>query len=132
FPSGVEKIRIGFKLARVYEIRIIGDQEQRCPDINQYVTIVGVDVVLFALPPFRRVANLRQQERRINRLQNFGFGQPVRRSGSQDTPVGKKLSAPPPLQNTENQSAPSNWDDHHFNLWELLLKTAVKKYVANF
>src|SRR5262245_49114311 len=34
FPSGVEKICIGFKLPRVYEIRIVGDQEQRRPDVD--------------------------------------------------------------------------------------------------
>jgi hypothetical protein len=70
---GIEKIPVGFVLAWVEQLAIVS-----CPGAGRYVALIDknvlalfIGVFMFAFPPFRRVRDLRQNQRRFDWVEHL-------------------------------------------------------------
>ena len=77
-----------------YELCVICQQSQRKSRIDKGVLIFAVVIVMFAIEPFRRISDFRQNKGGADWLQRFGLVERCRCSASESDNIGEKFSRP--------------------------------------
>src|SRR5205823_14003135 len=92
-------------------------------DVVDDVLILRIRVMMFALIPFRSVSDLRQEQRRLNRIENLGRKQLlISRHAAGANDIGKIFfRAPLDEQFLADLRAPSRGREN-FDVWKLSLK----------
>ena len=108
-PLGIEQVPVRFDLGGVDLLGVVADDDAGLAVDVEQVLILRIDVVMFPLPPFRGIDDVRQHQHRCDRIERFGFIEDVVAGGhAVDVEIGQVfLRAPLRHQSLGHVGAPS-------------------------
>src|SRR2546430_8967622 len=131
FPLGAQKIRVGFKLARVHKVCVVPHEVKRSADIHKDVFALWIYKVLSPLPPLRFVFDLGQDKSRSNWVERLTLIKRVRRSVAQIADIDEKFSRPSLGHDSWHMLASAGFEGGDLYLWKSFLKVALVDKVAD-